>query len=61
MQFIDLDFVADQVQSNYDIDPQYFLEDEACIIFDSTPVFVTRFEDHFVLDVEGITYQVPRF
>lgn len=55
-----LEFIAEQVQSNYDTDPRYFAEDEACIMFDTTPVFVTRFADHFVLEVEGEEFEIPR-
>jgi hypothetical protein len=55
-----IEFIAQQVQEHYDVDPVYFLEDEACIMFDQTPVFVKRFEDHFVLEIEGEEYEVPR-
>lgn len=58
---IDLEFVVEQFQQFADLDPVHAFETEGCICFGNTPVFYQRHPDHFVLEVEGESYEVPRF
>lgn len=57
---IDLEFIADQFQTYADLDPIHAFSEEGCILFDDTPVFYQRHSDHFLLEVEGQEYEVPR-
>ena len=57
---VTLEFIADQFVEYADTDPVHWNSDEGCIIFDNTPVFYTRYSDHFVLDVEGTVVELPR-
>lgn len=57
---VTLEFIADQFAEYADTDPVHWNEVEGCIMFDTTPVFYTRFPDHFVLDVEGTVFELPR-
>lgn len=55
-----VEFIAEQVQEHLDTDPTYWNEDQGCIMFGDVPVFYERFDDVFVLDIEGIQLEVPR-
>lgn len=58
---IDIEFIAEQFQQYADLDPVHAFEVEGCIRFGDTPVFYQRHADHFVLEVAGAEYEVPRF
>lgn len=60
MQIVDLEFIVVQIQENLDLDPMYWNEDEGCIKFDETPVFYKRFDDHFMVEIDGVELEVPR-
>lgn len=60
MQIVDLEFIVTQIQENLDLDPTYWNENEGCIKFDETPVFYTRYEDHFMIEIDGVEMEVPR-
>ncbi len=60
MQFIDLEFVANQFQTFADTDPVHWNSDEGCIHFDGIPVFYKRFDDHFLLEIDGGELAIPR-
>ncbi len=59
---IDIEFIADQFQKYADLDPVHAFEAEGCIRFgaDETPVFYKRFDDHFVIEIDGVEMEVPR-
>ncbi|MBA4228748.1 MAG: hypothetical protein C0456_19265 [Hyphomonas sp.] len=60
MQFLDLEFVADQFQQYADSDPVHWNSEEGCIKFGETPVFYKRFDDHFEIEIDGVTMEIPR-
>lgn len=62
VQFVDLDFIAESFQQFADTDPVHWDSDEGCIKFgaDETPVFYKRYDDHFMIEIDGVEMEVPR-
>ena len=58
---LDLEFVANQFQQFADLDPIHCFSDEGCVVFDGFPVYYQRWDDVFVLTVDNVQLEVPRY
>lgn len=57
---IDLEFVAEQFQTYADLDPTHWNEAAGSIPMCGVLIYYQRFEDHFVLEIAGEEYEIPR-
>lgn len=58
---VDFDFVAEQFQTAFYLDPIHWCSESGCIVFDGQPVFYTVHPECFVLECCNISIEVPRY